>query len=108
MQARVCNRIPDAICGSGGSGIAATRLTTDGALRLLINSLVTAAGLAVLIAVFIPASGAHFNPIVTAADWIFSRQTPHRYGLTLAAAAIVSQVLSAGLPWLMPCSPSQS
>ena len=37
-----------------GSGIAATNLTTDAALRLLINSLVTAMGLAVLIAVFLP------------------------------------------------------
>jgi hypothetical protein len=32
-----------------GSGIAATRLTTDGALRLLVSSLVTALGLTVLI-----------------------------------------------------------
>ena len=38
-----------------GSGIAATRLTTDGALQLLVNSLVTAMGLAVLIVVFIRA-----------------------------------------------------
>jgi hypothetical protein len=38
-----------------GSGIAATRLTTDGALRLLVSSLVTALGLAVLILVFIQA-----------------------------------------------------
>ena len=44
-----------------GSGIAATRLTSDGALRLLVNSLVTAMGLAVLILVFIQAGGAHFN-----------------------------------------------
>jgi len=29
---------------------------------------VTALGLAVLIVVFLPASGAHFNPVVTAAD----------------------------------------
>jgi glycerol uptake facilitator-like aquaporin len=35
-----------------GSGIAATGLTADAALRLLINSLVTALGLAVLILVF--------------------------------------------------------
>jgi glycerol uptake facilitator-like aquaporin len=49
-----------------GSGIAATRLTADGALRLLVNSVVTALGLAVLIVVFIQAGGAHFNPVVTA------------------------------------------
>jgi hypothetical protein len=37
-----------------GSGIAASRLTTDGALWLLVCSLVTAMGLAVLIVVFTP------------------------------------------------------
>ena len=61
-----------------GSGIAATRLTDDAALRLLVNSLVTALGLAVLILVFTPAGGAHFNPVVTAADWLLGRRTAHR------------------------------
>jgi glycerol uptake facilitator-like aquaporin len=78
-----------------GSGIAATRLTGDGALRLLVNSLVTAIGLAVLIAVFIPASGAHFNPVVTAADWILGRRTSNRYGLGLAVAVVGCQVAGA-------------
>jgi glycerol uptake facilitator-like aquaporin len=78
-----------------GSGIAATRLTTDGALRLVVNSLVTAMGLAVLIVVFIQAGGAHFNPVVTAADWILGRRTPRRYGLGLAAAVIACQIAGA-------------
>ena len=78
-----------------GSGIAVTRLTTDGALRLLVNSLVTALGLAVLIVVFIPASGAHFNPVVTAADWTLGRRTPRRYGLGQAAAVMVCQIAGA-------------
>jgi glycerol uptake facilitator-like aquaporin len=78
-----------------GSGIAATRLTTDGALRLLVNSLVTALGLAVLIVVFIQAGGAHFNPVVTAADWILGRRTPRRYGLGQAAAVIGCQIAGA-------------
>ncbi len=51
-----------------GSGIAATSLTGDAALRLLVNSLVTAMGLAVLILVFMPSGGAQFNPVVTGAD----------------------------------------
>jgi glycerol uptake facilitator-like aquaporin len=72
-----------------GSGIAATRLTGDGALRLLVNSLVTAIGLAVLIAVFTPASGAHFNPVVTAADWILGRRTRNRYGLGTVLAVTI-------------------
>lgn len=74
-----------------GSGIAATRLTTDGALRLLVNSVVTSLGLAVLILVFIQAGGAHFNPVVTAADWILGR----RYGLGQAAAVIACQITGA-------------
>jgi len=78
-----------------GSGIAATRLTTDGALRLLVNSSVTAMGLAVLIVVFIQAGGAHFNPVVTAADWTLGRRTPRRYSLGQAAAVIACQVAGA-------------
>jgi glycerol uptake facilitator-like aquaporin len=78
-----------------GSGIAVTRLTEDGALRLLVNSLVTALGLAVLIVVFIQASGAHFNPVVTAADWLLGRRTPRRYSLGLAAAMRACQIAGA-------------
>ncbi len=74
-----------------GSGTAATRLTTDGALRLLVNSVVTSLGLAVLILMFIQAGGAHFNPVVTAADWILGR----RYGLGQAAAVIACQITGA-------------
>jgi len=70
-----------------GSGIAVTRLTTGGALRLLVNSTVTALGLAVLILVFIQAGGAHFNPVVTATDWFLGRRTPRRYGLASQATA---------------------
>jgi glycerol uptake facilitator-like aquaporin len=78
-----------------GSGIAATRLTTDAALQLLVNSLVTALGLAVLILVFIQAGGAHFNPVVTVADWILARRTARRYGLSQAAAVIACQIAGA-------------
>ena len=88
MTAAVGRRLLAEFTGTGllvavvvGSGIAAARLTTDGALRLLVNSLVTALGLAVLILVFIQAGGAHFNPVVTAADWLLGRRTPRRYGL---------------------------
>jgi glycerol uptake facilitator-like aquaporin len=78
-----------------GSGIAATRLTSDGALQLLVNSLVTAIGLAVLILVFIQAGGAHFNPVVTLVDWILGRRTPRRYRLGQAAAVIACQIAGA-------------
>jgi len=78
-----------------GSGIAVTRLTGDGALRLLASVAVTALGLAVLITVFAPACGAHFNPLVTAADWLLARCGPGRYGPGLAAAVMASQVAGA-------------
>lgn len=52
-----------------GSGIMAERLAgANVALALLANALATGAGLAVLILVFGPVSGAHFNPAVTLAD----------------------------------------
>ena len=102
MNAAVGRRLLAEFTGTGllvtvvvGSGIAATRLTTDGALRLLVNSLVTALGLAVLIVVFIQASGAHFIPVVTAADWILGRRTARRYGLGQAAAVIACQIAGA-------------
>jgi glycerol uptake facilitator-like aquaporin len=52
-----------------GSGIMAERLSGGNlGLALLANSLATGTGLAVLILVFGPVSGAHFNPAVTLAD----------------------------------------
>jgi glycerol uptake facilitator-like aquaporin len=48
-----------------GSGIMAENLTRDTGLALLCNSLATGAVLVVLITVFAPVSGAHFNPAVT-------------------------------------------
>lgn len=52
-----------------GSGIAAARLSpADTGLQLLENAVATALGLMVLIFVFAPISGAHFNPAVTLVD----------------------------------------
>lgn len=50
-----------------GSGIMADRLTTDTALALLGNTIPTGAILFVLITIFGPISGAHFNPAVSVA-----------------------------------------
>ncbi|MEV6321287.1 MIP/aquaporin family protein [Nocardia sp. NPDC051787] len=64
-----------------GSGIAAQQLSpNDVGLQLLENSTATVFGLAVLILVFGPVSGAHFNPVVSAADWLLGRR--HGTGLT--------------------------
>lgn len=51
-----------------GSGIMGERLAEgNAAIALLANSLATGAGLYVLIVIFAPTSGAHFNPAVTLA-----------------------------------------
>ena len=58
-----------------GSGIAAQRLSTDDVgLQLLENSIATFLGLTVLILMLGPISGAHFNPVVSAADWLLGRR----------------------------------
>jgi glycerol uptake facilitator-like aquaporin len=59
-----------------GSGMAAAALSPhDVGLQLLENSTATVFGLAVLILMFGPVSGAHFNPVVTAADWLLGRRS---------------------------------
>ncbi|MET7336132.1 aquaporin [Nonomuraea sp. NPDC005650] len=70
-----------------GSGIMAAGLSRDVGVQLLANSLATAAGLAVLIVVLAPVSGAHFNPVVTLAAWILARREadPAVRGRDLAA-----------------------
>nr|BFE76151.1 hypothetical protein GCM10020092_094520 [Actinoplanes digitatis] len=64
-----------------GSGIMASTLSpNDIGLQLLENSVATAFALGALILTFGPVSGAHFNPVVSAADWFLGRRT--RTGLT--------------------------
>src|SRR5688572_4239898 len=77
-----------------GSGIMAERLSTDGAVRLLANSTATVLGLAALIAVFGPISGAHFNPVVSLADWWLRRHD--RSGLGLAEVGVYAAAQTAG------------
>lgn len=58
-----------------GSGIAAERLSPgDVGLQLFENAAATALGLAVLILIFGPISGAHFNPVVSVVDWLLGRR----------------------------------
>ncbi|WFE49460.1 MIP/aquaporin family protein [Micromonospora sp. WMMD1155] len=58
-----------------GSGIMATTLSpNDVGLQLLENSVATAFALGALILIFGPVSGAHFNPVVSAADWFLGRR----------------------------------
>lgn len=60
-----------------GSGIMADTLTDDTALALLGNTLATGAVLVVLITIFGPISGAHFNPAVSLV-FALKRDLPHR------------------------------
>ena len=55
------------VCTVVGSGIMAETLSTDEGIQLLANTIPTGAILVVLITVFGPISGAHFNPAVTMA-----------------------------------------
>jgi glycerol uptake facilitator-like aquaporin len=79
-----------------GSGIMAASLSpNDVGLQLLQNSIATAFALGVLILALGPVSGAHFNPVVSAADWWLGRR--HGAGLRrpeLAAYCTV-QILGA-------------
>jgi glycerol uptake facilitator-like aquaporin len=63
-----------------GSGIAAQTLSSDAGIELFENAAVTAAGLAVLILIFGPVSGGHFNPVISAVDWLLGRRS--RTGLS--------------------------
>jgi arsenate reductase (thioredoxin) len=79
-----------------GSGIMAQRLSpTDVGLQLLENSIATAFALAVLILMLGPVSGAHFNPVVTLADWWLHRRAPGALTARLVGAYACAQVLGA-------------
>jgi len=79
-----------------GSGIAAAKLSPhDVGLQLLENSLATVFGLAVLILAFGPTSGAHFNPVVSATDWLLGHRSGHGLSLRDVAAYIGAQIVGA-------------
>jgi glycerol uptake facilitator-like aquaporin len=80
-----------------GSGIMGETLSGGNvAIALLANSLATGAGLVVLITVFGPVSGAHFNPVVTL---VFALK--REIGPLLTLAYIAMQVIGASLGvWL--------
>jgi arsenate reductase len=76
-----------------GSGVMAQRLSPgDNGLELLENSTATALGLAVLILILAPVSGAHFNPVVTLADHVLGRRTGTGVDASTAAVFILVQI----------------
>ncbi|MGR0160356.1 aquaporin [Paenarthrobacter nitroguajacolicus] len=79
-----------------GSGIAAQKLSpNDVGLQLLQNSTATVLGLTVLILVFGPISGSHFNPAVSLADWILGKRTGGGLSLKELGTYIASQTAGA-------------
>lgn len=79
-----------------GSGIAAHQLSpSDIGLQLLQNSTATVLGLTVLILVFGPVSGAHFNPVVSLADWFLGRRSGSGLSLPDLGAYVLAQVVGA-------------
>ena len=89
-----------------GSGIAAAALSPDDVgLQLLENSTATMLGLAVLILIFGPVSGAHFNPLVSAADWLLGRRAgaglSGREVVAYAGAQVVGGIIGAVLANVM-------
>jgi glycerol uptake facilitator-like aquaporin len=83
-----------------GSGVAAQRLSHDVGLQLLENAAATAAGLFAIILMFGPASGAHFNPVVSLADAVFGG-IPWRQAALYLPAQVVGCVVGAVLANLM-------
>jgi glycerol uptake facilitator-like aquaporin len=73
-----------------GSGAMAENLTNDVGVQLLINAAATGAALWLLITLFAPISGAHFNPVVSGISFF-------RKGLSLSAATVflLAQTLGA-------------
>ncbi|MFG1609759.1 aquaporin [Actinoplanes sp. NPDC049265] len=79
-----------------GSGIMASTLSPgDVGLQLLQNAIATALALGALILIFGPVSGAHFNPVVSIADWALGRRARTGLPTTLLAGYLAAQTTGA-------------
>ncbi|MEZ0262817.1 MAG: aquaporin [Alphaproteobacteria bacterium] len=84
-----------------GSGIMGERLAAgNAAIALLANSLATGCALAVLILIFAPLSGAHFNPAVTLCMALQHKITP-RDALAYIGVQLVAAVAGVAAAHLM-------
>src|ERR1700722_10258258 len=113
MTAALPQRIAAEALGTGlllatvvGSGIMAESLTKDVAVALLGNTLPTGAILVVLITIFGPISGAHFNPAVSLVFTLKRDLRPQETGRYMLAqivggiAGTIAAHLMFGLPML--------
>jgi glycerol uptake facilitator-like aquaporin len=88
-----------------GSGIMGERLAGgNAAIALLANTLATGAALTVLISIFGPISGAHFNPVVTLV-FMARRETNVPDGLAYIAMQIACAILGVYAAHLMFAMP---
>ncbi|NDG24953.1 MAG: permease, glycerol uptake facilitator [Actinobacteria bacterium] len=71
-----------------GSGFMAANTSTDNGIRLFINALATALGLAVVIRIGLKISGSHFNPAVSLVMLILKKITPKLFALYLMVQTI--------------------
>jgi len=71
-----------------GSGFMAANTSTDNGIRLFINALATALGLAVVIRIGLKVSGSHFNPAVSLVMLILKKITPKLFALYLMIQSI--------------------
>lgn len=84
-----------------GSGIMGERLAAGNvAIALLANALATGAALYVLILIFAPVSGAHFNPVVTLV-FTLRRELGASHALGYGAAQFLGALLGVALAHLM-------
>ena len=79
-----------------GSGHMATNLAQDGGVKLLINALATALGLAVVIKVGMKTSGAHFNPAVTLV-MVILKKISNEVAAFYLAAQVLGAILGVGI-----------
>jgi glycerol uptake facilitator-like aquaporin len=83
-----------------GSGVMGDALSADDGVALLGNTIATGAGLVVLILVFGPISGAHFNPAVTLAFFL-RKEIAAREALMFVLVQTVFGILGVLLAHLM-------
>ena len=79
-----------------GSGHMAANIARDGGVKLLINALATALGLAVVIKVGMKTSGAHFNPAVTLV-MVILKKISNEVAALYIAAQVLGAILGVGI-----------
>jgi glycerol uptake facilitator-like aquaporin len=79
-----------------GSGHMAANIAQDGGVKLLMNALATALGLAVVIKVGMKTSGAHFNPAVTLV-MVILKKISNEVAALYIAAQVLGAILGVGI-----------